>query len=319
MSQEQLKAQLPYCLKRTDFAGLGDRVEGKVRDIYLREDEIILITTDRVSAFDHVLGTVPFKGELLNRFALAAFESTQDILPNHLISNPDPNVVVARRCKPYPVEFVMRGYLTGSLWRDVGDGKDLAYGLGSFKHMKKDQPFEQPMLTPTTKAERGTHDMPISKEEILTQVLLTSAQWEAAEDAARKLYTRGAERAAAQGLILVDTKYELGEDSDGKLTLIDELHTPDSSRYWIAEHYEERFAAEEPQAMLDKENLRQWLIKERGFSGHGEPPALSDDIRVRLAAHYLDAHERLLGQSVQLEVADTTARLEKNLQNAGLL
>lgn len=317
-TQQIIREQLHRTLEVTRFDGLGERYQGKVRDVYRQDDRLVLVTTDRVSAFDHVLGTIPFKGQILNAMALDAFEATKDILPNHVLDVPDPNVVVGRRCEAYPVEFIVRGYITGSLWRDHQSGAAKAYELDFGDDLKKDQAFPQPILTPSTKAELGAHDEPISRAEILRRGLMTAAQFDEAAEAAFALYARGRERAAAQGLILVDTKYELGLDPDGKLTVIDEIHTPDSSRFWIADEYEARFAAGEAQAMLDKENLRGWLIDTHGFSGHGEPPKLDDAIRTTLCERYMDAHRRLLGRDFVPEATDVLARMESNLRAAGL-
>ncbi len=314
-----IQAQLAHTLRGTDFEELGERYVGKVRDVYAQDDRLIIVTTDRVSAFDHVLGTIPFKGEILNRMAVDAFRATEDIAKNHLIAVPDPNVVVAKKLKAYPVEMIVRQYITGSLWRDYQSGVADAYELAFAPDLKKDQRFEAPIFTPSTKAEIGTHDEPISKAKIVERGLMTADQLERAEETARRLFARGAERAAARGLILVDTKYELGEDEDGELYVIDELHTPDSSRYWIAEEYEARFAAGDAQRMLDKENLRGWLIEQHGFSGHGTPPALDDEIRVTLASRYFDAYARILGAPFEPTVGDVGDRIRDNLAAAGLL
>ena len=317
--QDSLRKQLTHTLQETNFDGLGELYRGKVRDVYRDGERLILVTTDRVSAFDHVLGTIPFKGQILTAIALEAFAATQDILPNHLLSVPDPNVVVAKVCQAYPVELIVRGYITGSLWRDYEAGTAGTYGVDLPAGLKKDQRFAQPILTPTTKAQPGAHDQPISAAEIVAQGLMTQAQLDAATEAAFALYARGQQIAAERGLILVDTKYELCEDASGALTVIDEIHTPDSSRYWIADQYEARFAAGEAQAMLDKENLRGWLIDTHGFSGHGTPPALDDDIRATLAARYAEAHALMLGRPFEPVVGDVSARLQSNLQAAGLL
>lgn len=312
-------AQLPHTLLETHFPGLGPKYRGKVRDVYDRGDTLVIITTDRVSAFDHVLGTIPFKGQILNALAQAAFTATADLGPNHVVSLPDPNVVVAKKCKAFPVEMVVRAYLTGSLFRDYQAGTAAAYGVPLPSGMKKDQPFPAPILTPTTKAAVGTHDQPISEAEIRSQGLMTEAQLEAAKKLAFALFARGQQRAQARGLILVDTKYELGLAPDGALTVIDEIHTPDSSRYWVAASYAERFAAGQPQEMLDKENLRGWLIERHGFAGHGPPPALDDEIRVTLAERYAELHQRLLGQAFVPVIGDVEARIRANLERAGLL
>ncbi|MCK6547118.1 phosphoribosylaminoimidazolesuccinocarboxamide synthase [Myxococcota bacterium] len=315
----RLHAQLGFTLEDTAFPALGTKYRGKVRDVYRTAERLVIITTDRVSAFDHVLGTIPWKGEILNRMAADAFERTKDIVPNHVLSVPDPNVLVARPCKAYPVELVVRGYITGSLWRDYQAGKAGAYGVPLAAGLRKDERFERPILTPTTKAELGAHDEPISPDEIVRRGLMTRAQLDAAADVALQLFARGQARAAERGLVLVDTKYELGEDDAGKLTLIDEIHTPDSSRYWVAAEYEDRFARGEPQNMLDKENLRGWLIDRHGFSGHGTPPKLDDEIRVTLAARYLEVYTQITGQHLEPAVGPVADRIRANLERAGLL
>ena len=317
--EEIIRGQLAHTVEGTDFEGLGDRYTGKVRDVYRTDERLVIVTTDRVSAFDHVLGTIPFKGQILNRIAAECFEMTKDILPNHVISVPDPNVLIAKPVKPYAVEFIVRQYITGSLWRDYQSGKAQAYGIDFGEGLRRDQRFEAPIMTPSTKAELGLHDEPISCAAIVERGLMTRAQLEEAQAAAYALFARGAERAAERGLILVDTKYELGLDADGRLTVIDEIHTPDSSRYWIAEHYAPRFEAGEAQAMLDKENLRQWLIETHGFSGHGEPPPLDDHIRTTLSARYMNLFERLIGRPFDAVTGDPRQRIRDNLIKAGLL
>lgn len=313
-----LSLQLEHTLASTDL-GIGTRYEGKVRDVYDLGDRLLIVTTDRVSAFDRVLGTIPFKGELLNRMALAGFAATEDVVSNHVLESPDPNVLVARKCRAYPVEFVMRAYVTGSLWRDLQTGAADAYELDLPSALGKDQKLEAPILTPSTKAEKGEHDLPTSRRAILAGGLMTPDAYEAAAAAARALFARGQALAEARGLILVDTKYELGVDTSGQLTVIDEIHTPDSSRYWIADEYPARFAEGRPQRMLDKENLRQWLLEERGFSGDGEPPPLTDDVRIMLASRYLEAWKRLVGTPFESSPGPVGPRLEANLRRAGYL
>jgi phosphoribosylaminoimidazole-succinocarboxamide synthase len=317
--ESTLKQQLSLTLEETNFPKLGELYRGKVRDVYKSDDRLVIITSDRVSAFDRVLGTIPFKGEILNRMALAAFDATKDVIANHLLSVPDPNVMVVKRCEAYPVEFVVRGYITGSLWRDYQSGKAGAYGVPLPASMRKDQRFERPILTPTTKAEKGEHDAPISREEIIRSGLMTEAQFDRAADVAFRLFARGTERAKERGLILVDTKYELGEDKGGNLVVIDEIHTPDSSRYWIAAEYERRFAQSEAQQMLDKENLRGWLMEKHNFSGYGDPPPLDDEIRVTLAQKYTEAYELMVGERFDPKPGKVLERIEANLSRAGLL
>lgn len=319
MTPELARAQLPHTLERTSFAGLGALYTGKVRDVYAEGDRLVLVTTDRVSAFDHVLGTIPWKGQILNAIALDAFERTKDILPNHLLDVPDANVMVATRLRAHPIEFVVREYITGSLWRDYAAGRSHEY-VELPPGLEKDQRLPMgPLLTPSTKAEQGLHDEPVSKEALIARGLISKKQLEEAEEAALALFARGREIAAARGLILVDTKYELGRDANDRLRLMDELHTPDSSRYWLAATYAARLAAGEPPDMLDKENLRRWLMEKRGFSGHGAPPSLDDEIRVGLALFYAELHERLLGRPPAVEVGDPLPRLEAALRRRGYL
>lgn len=314
----QLHAQLPHTLRQIDLPALGDLYRGKVRDNYSRGDRIVMVTTDRVSAFDHVLGTIPFKGEVLSRLTAFWFDKVKDIAPTHLVEVPDPSVMVVKRAKALPIEIVIRGYITGSLWRDYEAGKAGAYGIEWPKGLKKDQRFAKPIITPSTKAEYGKHDEPISEQEILAKQLVPPEVWREAVSVAERLFRRGQEWAATRGLILVDTKYEMGV-ADGKLVVIDEIHTPDSSRYWVAAGYEDRFARGVDQEMLDKENIRQWLIKEHGFSGHGKPPPLTDEVRVMLARKYIEVYERLTGETFTSAVGSVADRIQRNLAAKGYL
>ena len=318
ISESSLRAQLPLTLQQLDLPALGDLYRGKVRDNYSRGDRIVMITTDRISAFDHVLGTIPFKGEVLSRLTAFWFEKVKDIAPTHLVDVPDPSVQVVKRAKALPIEIVIRGYITGSLWRDYLAGKAGAYGIAWPKGLKKDQKFDAPVITPSTKAEYGKHDEPISEKEILDRKIVPPEVWREATTVAERLFQRGQEWAATRGLILVDTKYEMGI-ADGKLTVIDEIHTPDSSRYWVAAGYVDRLSKGEDQEMLDKENIRQWLIKEHGFSGHGTPPPLTDEVRVMLARKYIDVYERLTGETFASGVGSVEERIKRNLQSKGYL
>jgi phosphoribosylaminoimidazole-succinocarboxamide synthase len=317
---ELLRAQLPHALRQLDLPALGELYRGKVRDNYTRGDQIVMVTTDRVSAFDHVLGTIPFKGEILSRLTTFWFEKVKDIAPVHLVDVPDPSVMVVRKAQPFPVEIIVRGYITGSLWRDYAAGK-AGYGIAWPKGLQKDQRFDEAVLTPSTKAEYGKHDEPISEAEILAQKLVSPQLWAEARAVALRLFRRGQEWAASRGLILVDTKYEMGtvagEDGAEKLVVIDEIHTPDSSRYWIAEGSEERFKKGEEQRMLDKENIRQWLIQEHGFSGQGTPPPLTDEVRVALARTYVKLFEQLTGQVFEAQAGSVAERIRKNLTARG--
>jgi phosphoribosylaminoimidazole-succinocarboxamide synthase len=315
---DKLRAQLPHTLGQIDLPSLGDLYRGKVRDNYGLGDRIVMVTTDRVSAFDHVLGTIPFKGEVLSRLTAFWFDKVKDLAPTHVVDLPDPSVMVVKRAKPLPIEIVIRGYITGSLWRDYQAGKAGAYGIAWPEGLRKDQRFDRPIITPSTKAEYGKHDEPISEREILAQGLVAPDLWREATAVAERLFQRGQEWARSRGLILVDTKYEMGT-VDGKLVVIDEIHTPDSSRYWVADGYEDRFARGAEQEMLDKENIRQWLIKEHGFSGHGTPPPLSDEVRVMLARKYIEVFERLTGETFASEVGSVEERIRRNLRAKGYL
>ena len=310
-----IKEQLPYTLDIFEGGDLGEHYKGKVRENFYVNDEIIMVTTDRVSAFDHVLGTIPFKGQILTEIANFWFEKTKHIAPNHIISSPDPQVLVARKAKTLPVEVIVRGYITGSLWREYEQGINGQYGFLLPEGLKKDQKFDTPILTPSTKAEYGLHDEPIVRKDIISG-LVDEKIYAQAEVYALKLFAAGQEWASKQGLILVDTKYEFGMVDD-ELIVIDEIHTPDSSRYWIASEYEKRFKEGKSQNMLDKENIRQWLI-ERGFSGEGTPPVLTDEIRVTLAERYIELYTQLTGNEFHPLLGDVKSRIERNLEKAGI-
>ena len=310
-----IREQLPYTLDAFEGEDLGEHYKGKVRENFHVGDEIIMVTTDRVSAFDHVLGTIPFKGQILTEIANFWFDKTKDIAPNHIISSPDPQVLVAKKAETLPVEVIVRGYITGSLWREYEQGINGQYGFMLPEGLKKDQIFDTPILTPSTKAEYGEHDEPIARETIMNG-LVEESVYAQAEVYALDLFAAGQEWAAKQGLILVDTKYEFGM-VNGELIVIDEIHTPDSSRYWIADDYETRFNAGEGQNMLDKENIRQWLI-ERGFSGEGTPPALTDEIRVSLAERYIELYTKLTGKEFHPLLGDVKTRINNNLEKAGI-
>jgi phosphoribosylaminoimidazole-succinocarboxamide synthase len=308
-----LQAQLTRTLRETGFDGLGTLYRGKVRDVYTQGDRVLMVATDRLSAFDQILGTIPFKGELLTRIAAFWFEKTRDVCASHLLDVPDPNVMVGRRTHPLPVEVVVRGYLTGSLWRDLQAGKESVYGIAIPREMRKDAPFAEPIITPSTKEAYGKHDEPLSSAEVVRRGLVEAPVWADVCAKATELFRRGQQWAQAQGLILVDTKYEFGL-AGSELLVIDEIHTMDSSRYWDAGEYAERFAAGADQLMLDKENIRQWLIREHGFSGQGTPPPLTDAIRVQLASQYASAFARITGTPFASEVGDPLPRLEANLR-----
>ena len=310
------KDQLQHCLSEFDIEDFGEKYRGKVRDNFHFKDKIVMVTSDRVSAFDHVLGTIPFKGQILTDIANFWFEKTQDIVKNHIISKPDPQVMIVQKASPLPIEIIIRGYITGSLWRDYCNGKGNQYGFELPENLKKNQKFDSPIVTPTTKEEYGLHDQPISKEEIIKQGYVNQDIYELAEKYSLELFKRGQEWADEQGLILVDTKYEFGI-VDGELIVIDEIHTPDSSRYWVKEGYLDRYNSNENQKMLDKENIRQWLI-DRGFSGEGTPPELSDEIRVFLAEQYISLYKKITGKDFEPELGDVKTRILNNLKTTKL-
>jgi len=316
LTKAQLIAQIPYVLTGTDFPQLGEKYEGKVRDNYSKDGRRILIVTDRLSAFDKVITLIPFKGQVLNQMAQFWFEETKDICGNHVIEFPDPNAVVAKECKALPVEMVVRGYITGvtstSAWSHYEKGVRNFCGNILPDGLKKDQKLERPILTPSTKAEKGGHDESVSREQILERGIITPEQFDDMAQKAMKLYERGVEIAAKQGIILVDTKYEFGVNSDGEVILIDEIHTPDSSRFWYADQYEAAFAAGAPQKNINKEYLREWLA-ERGFVGEGGIPEVPDEIRAETAHRYIEAYELITGQSFKAEVGDVNQRLAQNL------
>lgn len=312
-----ITSQLQHTLNDSisDLDNLGRHYRGKVRDNYYLDNQILMVTSDRVSAFDHVLGTIPFKGQILSDIASFWFHKTQDIVPNHYIKSIDPQVLLVKEAKPLPVEVIVRKYITGSLWRDYENSKHHVYDLDFGDNLVKNQKFDSAILTPSTKEEYGKHDMPISKKEIINQKLVDKDIYELAEKYALQLFAEGEKWAKQQGLILVDTKYEFGL-VDGELIVIDEIHTPDSSRYWIADEYEERFQNGDDQLMLDKENIRQWLIS-KGFSGEGTPPELDEDIRVLLSEKYIELYKILTGQDFNPSIGDVRNRIQTNLKNAG--
>ncbi len=292
-TRELCRAQLAHTLERCTQPAPARH--GKVREIYQRGDELLLVTTDRVSAYDVVLGTIPYKGALLTEQAVFWLELAKDVVPTHLVERPDPQVMRVKKATPFAFELVVRGYLAGSLLREPPETRGSAYGLRVDASVPAHGRFEAPLVTPTTKEQVGQHDQPCSPAALVARGVVTQAQLDEVVERSLALYRLGSERARERGLILVDTKYEFGL-VDGRVTLIDEVHTADSSRYWIAASYDERMARAETPEMLDKERLRRWLREERGYLGEGPPPALSDDVRVDLAAHYWSLTERVMGR-----------------------
>ena len=306
ITREQIQTQLDNCLLEARYPAWEQHYrKGKVRDMYLLSDKRLLIATDRQSAFDHVLGAIPLKGQVLNRIAQYWFEQTADIVPNQVLAVPDANVTVAAELDIFPVEIVVRRYLTGStdtsVWTNYDKGVRQFCGVDLPEGMVKNQPFDAAIITPTTKAE--DHDESISSAQIVERGLVDADTWGRIEEIALALFARGTELAARRGLILVDTKYEMGRDAEGRITIADEIHTPDSSRYWVKGTYEERHARGEEPESLDKEFLRLWL-KERGISDDNIPE-LDDEIRIGVAQRYIDLYERVTGQEF---AADLGAR-----------
>ncbi|MEX0599119.1 MAG: phosphoribosylaminoimidazolesuccinocarboxamide synthase [Rhodothermales bacterium] len=296
-STDILEQHLDRTIDATDFDEFGKRYRGKVRDTYRREDVLILVTTDRISAFDHVLRQqIPFKGQVLNQTAAYFLEKSRDIAPNHLIAVPDPNVTVAVRCEPVPVEFVVRGYLAGHAWREYRDGRRQVSGVALPGGLKESSRLPAPILTPATKADEG-HDEDISGEEIVERGILSRDEFDELESISLRLFDRGTRMSAERGLLLVDTKYEFGRRSDGAFVVIDEVHTPDSSRFYYADGYEERLRNDEPQQQLSKEFVREWLM-DHDFQGkEGQTlPDLPDSFRVEVARRYVELYEAVTGR-----------------------
>ena len=282
---------------------LPDRRDGKVRISYqLNDGNRLFVTTDRLSAFDRVIAGVPYKGQVLNQLAAWWFARTADIVPNHVMSVPDPNVLIARNANPLPVEVVVRGYITGvtstSLWQQYADGARTIYGHRFPDDLRKNTALPRALVTPTTKAENGGHDVPLTVADVVSRLLVPPQLWGEAVEAALRLFQRGQQVAAGAGLILADTKYEFGLDDDGQLMLIDEMHTPDSSRYWVADTYETRLSAGDEPESLDKEVVRRALLA-TGYRGEGAPPTLPDDVWEKTSARYIDAFERVTGTTFQ--------------------
>lgn len=304
-------------LARTEFRLPGQKAvyHGKVRDVYTLEDDLlVMIATDRISAFDVVLPAgIPYKGQVLNQIAAHYLDATRDIVPNWKVATPDPMVTVGHRCEPFKVEMVIRGYITGSAWRAYAAGDRVLCGLPLPEGMRENQRFEHPIITPTTKADEG-HDENISREEIITQGLVSKEDYEQIERYTYALFERGTQMAAEKGLILVDTKYEFGK-KDGKIYLIDEIHTPDSSRYFYAEGYQERFERGEAQKQLSKEFVRQWLI-ENGFQGKPgqQIPEMTEAYCDSVSERYIELYERVVGKPFEkADLSNLAERIEKNI------
>lgn len=305
-------------LTSTDFhfAGQKSVYHGKVRDVYnINDDIMVMVATDRISAFDVVLPKgIPFKGQVLNQIAAKFLDATSDICPNWKLATPDPQVTVGLKCEGFRVEMIIRGILTGSAWRDYQKGCREICGVKLPEGMRENERFPEPIITPTTKADEG-HDLNISKEEIIAQGIVDKEDYEIMEEYTRKLFARGQEIAAKQGLILVDTKYEFGK-RDGKVYLIDEIHTPDSSRYFYADGYEEKFEKGEPQRQLSKEFVRQWLIEHNFMNEPGQTmPEITDEYAESVSERYIELYEHIVGEKFDrnTDQSDINARIEKNV------
>ncbi len=313
MDATLIHRQLDHGLRETTFTDLGERYRGKVRDTYRIDDRLILVTTDRISAFDHVLRqTIPFKGQVLNQLAAYFFEATSDLVPNHVLSVPDPNVTVAMRCEPVQIEFVVRAYVVGHAWRTYRTGKRILCGKTLPDGLQQNSRLPEPILTPSTKAHEG-HDEDISREEAIAQGIIDAETFDQLEGYALALFERGAEMAAEQGLILVDTKYEFGRTPDGQYVVIDEVHTPDSSRYFYTDTYDELLSQDKPQRQLSKEFVREWLM-DHGFMGkQGQIlPDLPEAFRVEAASRYIELYESVTGKAFEPDLhLDPVARIRE--------
>lgn len=301
-------------LKTVNISGLGKKIQGKVRDIYILDGKRIIITTDRQSAFDKVLGFIPFKGQVLTALSAFWFENTKDIIQNHLISVPDPNVLLVKNCKVIPIEMVVRGYITGvtdtSIWGSYEKGERIIYGIKFPEGLRKNQKLKRPVITPTTKAEKG-HDQRLTEKEILTKKIVSPEIWNQMKKVTLALFERGQKICDKAGIILVDTKYEFGLDEKGKLILIDEIHTPDSSRYWVKKTYKQRFKKGLEPESYDKEPLRIWF-KEHGYTGKGTPPKMPPQFIAKMSMLYMGIYEKITGKKF---IPDMTKNVNKKIKD----
>lgn len=316
VSHDDIIKSIPNLLKGTDF-DFGKKHTGKVRDTYILPDKRVIITTDRQSAFDKVLGHIPFKGAVLNQLANFWFEKTSDIIGNHMITVPDPNVSIVQNCELVPIEMVVRGYITGvtdtSIWGSYEKGERVIYGIKFPDGLKKNQKLPEPVITPTTKADSG-HDERLTEEEIIAKGIVSKGIWEEMKTAALAVFKRGSEICDEAGIILADTKYEFGM-RDGKLVLIDEVHTPDSSRFWMKSSYEARLESGQEPESYDKEPLRIWF-KEQGYSGEGEPPIMPDEFLATMSELYQGIYEKITGKEFEGFEYPINERIKANIQKA---
>lgn len=316
-----IKKQLEFTLKETKFPSLGKLYRGKVRDNYIKENIRIIIATDRLSAFDRVITTIPFKGQMLNQVSSFWFEKTKDLVKNHIIEVPDPNVSVVYQCQTLPIEIIVRAYLTGTAWRNYIKAEATS-GIQIPKGMRKNQKLDDILITPSTKAETG-HDIYISKEFIIKEGIVSKEKYEQMEDAAIKLFQFGQNYCKKNGLILVDTKYEFGI-KDNELIVIDEIHTQDSSRFWILDSYDERFENDEEPDILDKEIFRGWLMETYpeifpNIKPDEDIPPISDEIKIELAKRYMRSYEKITGLKFKAEISEINKRIYENLKKANYI
>src|SRR3990167_10666024 len=319
-NSDKIRQAIPHTLKTLDIKGLGKKTQGKVRDIYLQDDKRILITTDRQSAFDVILGKIPFKGAVLNLLSQFWFEKTKQIVASHMISVPDPNVMVTYNCQSIPVEMIVRGFMTGvtktSIWYSYEKGERNIYGIDFPEGMIKNQVLPKPVITPTTHAQVGQHDERLTRKDIVEGGLVQKELYEQMEKASLELFAFGTELCRKAGIILVDTKYEFGLHN-GKLMLIDEIHTPDSSRFWVEKTYKDRMKKGLEPENFDKEFLRLWYV-ERGYTGEGEPPPMTEDFIVEVAQRYIDIYEKISGKKFVMFDYPIEERIRKNLSSLHL-
>lgn len=296
---------IPNAVTGISTSGLGAKKSGKVRDWFVKDNLRFLVATDRISAFDRVLGHIPFRGAVLNKLSAFWFDKTHDIVKNHMIGIINPYIMLVTECKPLPVEVIVRGYITGvtdtSLWKKYSNGERVIYGIRFPNGLVKNQKLSKPVVTPTTKAATG-HDQPITSKDIVKTKLVSPKIWKQIERAAINLFLRGSEIAEKGGLILADTKYEFGLDKKGNLVLIDEIHTPDSSRFWLKSTYQQRFKKGDEVENYDKEIMRMWF-KERGYSGDGKAPKMNDNIIAKVAQRYMEVYEMLTGDKFTIDLS----------------
>lgn len=320
ISEIDIQNAIPNVLKTIDIPGLGEKHQGKVRDFYLVNNKRVLITTDRQSAFDVILGFIPYKGAVLNLLTQFWLENTKDIVPSHLISVPDSNVMIAKNCELIPIEMIVRGYITGvtntSIWTSYKNGERIFCGNQLPEGLTKNQKLETPLITPSTHGAPGTHDVNLSRQEIIDQKIVSEEIYSQMEKAALALFARGTQICQEKGLILVDTKYEFGL-FDGQVTLIDEIHTPDSSRFWRLNSYQDRLSQGLEPESFDKEFIRLWYV-DHGYSGDGQPPEMPLELAVAASQRYVESYEVITGNKFDVFQYPINQRIIDNIKNLSL-